>query len=354
MTTRMGGVLGRRRKGSIVVALVAATALALSACGGSDDDGGGAAADPNQPKGDVIMLGTAPQDVGDNVAKDFNEAHPGLKLQYVFLRGSELKQRVQAETAAGKLSASLVMLPIDDQVYAWKDDGTFTKHDSKFEADYDPWFVMPGYWIGARVLDPQLVYNTDMVKEKPTSWEVINDPQYKGKVGITDAGVLAGAPTLWYDQLKEKYGPQFWPTFAANEPKIMEQTGQVLDAVISGELAMGWVYGYNTLTALAEDPKLPLGQAWLDPTPLSYSVIAILDKGPNVAGATVAYDWMASAAGQQVISRYNKSLSGNPKTEYDVDRPPINELPWVKYDVKAQTAKNPEIQKEWQQIFNRT
>lgn len=320
-------------------------------------EGKPAAQAPGVPKGlsgEVVWYSTAPQTALDAVAKRFNEAHPGLTMKSLFNRAPELAQKVEAEAAAGKGVASIIMVPSPVILYTWRDKGVLMEYKSPEEKAYPDWFVESGWWIGARVLDVLLAYNTRLVTDLPKEWDVIADPKYKGKLSFPDAGTLGGPPLLWYKMLKEKYGPDFWPKVVANEPKIVEQTGQALDMVINGEAAFGEMYGYDILTALQKNASAPAKPVWLAPTPITYAANALLKGSPNPDAAKYAYDWLASKAGQQAIVDANNTLSARDDVDLGPTRVKLSQLTWAKYDIRAYAKEENDLKAEWKQVFKRS
>ena len=302
---------------------------------------------------EIIWYGTAPQVVLDEVAAKFTETHEGITLIASFTRGPELAQKVEAEAAADKGEACMIMLPTLSALEDFRRRGLLLEYHSPEEAGYPEWFVEPGWWIGIRVLDVPLVYNTNLIDEAPTSWEVLADPQFKGKIAFTDAGAIGGPPVVTYKLLRDKYGEDFWPKVVENEPFIREQTGQVLEQLLNDEIAFGWMYGYNALLGLRGNPNAPIGMVWVDPTPMLAAFNALLSGCPNIEEAKVVYDWLASVEGQQVIVDANRTVSGKEGVDLGPGRLPLDEMPWIALDLKAFAAEEEEVKAEWRKVFGR-
>jgi iron(III) transport system substrate-binding protein len=337
--------------------------LLLVACGGGEevedatvDAAVDAAVDATEePAGpvDILWYGTAPQTVLDEVAIQFNNRHDDIKLTALFQRGPELAQKVEAEAAAGKGEACLIMHPIISILDDFRDRGLLMEYHSPEEAAYPDWFIEPGWWIGVRVLDVPLVYNTDLITEAPDSWEILADPAYKDQIAFTDAGTIGGPPILTYKLLKEEFGDEFWPQVAANDPFIREQTGQVLEQLLNGEIAIGWMYGYNALLALRANPDAPLDMVWVKPTTMFAAFNALLSGCPNPEQAMVVFDWLASQEGQQVIADTNRTMHARSDVDLGPGRIPFDDIPWVAVDMDEFSAQEEELKAEWRQVFGR-
>ncbi len=304
------------------------------------------------PTGEVVWYSTAPQDVLDAVAKVFNSKYPGLTLRGLFQRGAELVPKIEAERAAGKLSASILMVPNPDVLYGWRDKGFLVEHHSPEEAAYPDWFKEPGWWIGARVLDEMIVYNTKLIPGQLSGWEVLADPKYKGQIALVD-GASVTTSLLLYKTLKEKFGPDFWPKVVANQPSIFPGTAQVLDRVVNGESAMSENLGYQVLGALAKNPNAPIKPLWPSPTPVTYAANTILQGAPNPDGAKFVYDWIASKGGQQAIVDANQTLSARSDVDRGALGPKLNQLTWTPVDLKKFALDTPAMVAEWKKVFGR-
>jgi spermidine/putrescine-binding protein len=177
-------------------------------------------------------------------------------------------------------------------------------------------YAMPAYF-GFDVIN----YNADLI-EAPTTWDVLIDPQYKGKVGMHDSlgtmffiGVVLGyggdGATYTQDQLAAivDWGKQW----KANSLTILTSYGEMTDLLVRGDLwlaALGWEY--VTVQGKAQGANLahvlPPGPAkcWVD----SY---VLFTDAPNVNNA---YGWLNNTFSPSVMAQSSQNLSSfvsNPK-----------------------------------------
>lgn len=147
-----------------------------------------------------------------------------------------------------------------------------------------------------------LVYNADVIKEEPTSWNILFDKKYKGKVALWDdisslylAGILLGYDkddkgaiyNMTEEQLAEvkkklmELKPQvrkFWATageldnlFKNNEvvaaigwpltPATLKKENMNVRGLIPSEGATGWI---DRLMITKSSPNKDLATAWID------------------------------------------------------------------------------------------
>jgi putative spermidine/putrescine transport system substrate-binding protein len=111
--------------------------------------------------------------------------------------------------------------------------------------DIDPRFFIEGKGVGFYIYTSAIAYNTNVVKTPPTSWNVLWDPQYKGKVAILPVG---GGPILHLAIIAAMLngGSQYnmepaWDALRALKPNIavMEQNAAVVAELIrNNEIAL--------------------------------------------------------------------------------------------------------------------
>jgi molybdate transport system substrate-binding protein len=92
---------------------------------------------------------------------------------------------------------------------------------------------------------------------------------------------------------------QLWPVV---EPKAVyaQNVRQALDYVARGEAEAGFVYGTD---ALVQKDKVRIVLTVPTATPIRYPV-AVVQHGPNAAGARAFIDFILSAEGQAVLATY--------------------------------------------------
>lgn len=108
------------------------------------------------------------------------------------------------------------------------------------ESLQSPYYIPHIYSAGT------IIYNKNLIKEEPDSWEVLWDPQYKGKVGVYvgiftrylyAAAALEGVVNNKWDDAWDKL-----LQLKENEPKFYTSQEQLATALQTGEVAVtiGW------------------------------------------------------------------------------------------------------------------
>jgi|TARA_B100000959_G_scaffold92404_1_gene98155 putative spermidine/putrescine transport system substrate-binding protein len=109
-----------------------------------------------------------------------------IKIQYIQLKGSRLPmEKVQAQIAAGQPEADVVPMHGDQFIFAKRNNLLEEVGDLPGYADVYDKFVTP-YGPGLVLWCYILAYNTEKVVPAPTSWKVLWDPKYSGRIAINE------------------------------------------------------------------------------------------------------------------------------------------------------------------------
>ena len=181
-----------------------------------------------------------------------------------------------------------------------------------------------GYWATARAIGVIMTYNKNKLSEAdaPKSWKDLLAPKWKGKK-FAIQGSSSGTSFSQFYQLEEIYGPDFMKQLAAQEPVVMTSGGQIIDAVVRGEILVGGAIDH--WTAFTDSAR----QAGLLPifptegTPISLAPIAIVKGSPNPNAARLFMDFILSQEGQKLL---NTDIYGLWSTRKDV-APPTGQSP---------------------------
>jgi iron(III) transport system substrate-binding protein len=174
-------------------------------------------------------------EVEQEVIKEFNKRFPEIKVEMIRAPGGQLITRVRTEAAAGKLIADIVdhsdralMLPLVD---------LFQDYAPPNAADYDPGaLISPKFWPRATVAW-SIAYNTELVKNPPTSWKDLTKPEYDKLIGQVFA---QSGGTTWTRIMFERQvlGEDYWAKQAATHPILYPSGAPTADSLVRGEIAI--------------------------------------------------------------------------------------------------------------------
>ncbi|MCT6782150.1 iron ABC transporter substrate-binding protein [Streptomyces sp. CS7] len=114
-----------------------------------------------------------------------------------------------------------------------------------------------GTWIGVSGRARVIAYNGDKVKNAPSSVDDLTKPEWKGKVAYAPTNASFQAFVTGMRVMKGDDVTRTWlKDFKANEPKVFEKNGAVLDAVDAGKAELGLInhyYWYEKAAEVGED-----------------------------------------------------------------------------------------------------
>lgn len=211
--------------------------------------------------------------------------------------GSSYDVITPSSDVAGYIVESGLVEPIDiDQIAAWKSLSPVLVGMKDVQKE-GKMYGMPFTWG-----PDYLIYDADIIKEAPTSWELFMDPKYKGKIALYDdiSTIYLAAQMLGYDKTdqsvlynmteeqlaackaklvamkpqvrknwasageldnlfknKEIVAAVGWPLTPAN----LNKQGMNIKSVIPKEGATGWI---DRLMIVKDAKNKQLAQLWLD------------------------------------------------------------------------------------------
>lgn len=245
----------RRSRQSI--ALLCLLALFITACGGGDDgDGGDAAADDGgdaaaptteswddvvaaaQDEGELTLLSLWTPEDNARIEEGFEAAYPDIDLEVIKVTGTEVPQRVDAESAAGDLSYDAVL----HSIHAWHleraEDPEFwaplVGPDVQAAAEYGA--LEHGDFMGIVSGQPYgYAWRDGEVEGEPTLEDLVSDPGNDGRIGIYD---YAASPTLLTMAMlmEEELGEEWMEQLAERDPRFYASTVPMVQALSAGEV----------------------------------------------------------------------------------------------------------------------
>jgi iron(III) transport system substrate-binding protein len=150
-----------------------------------------------------------------------------------------------------------------------------------------------------------LAYNKNKVKNPPTTWQQLLEPQWKGQVGMNDPS--QSGPTFPFIAGMMNYlggvgaGQTYFTKLKANGLVIHPTNGPTLQALTSGQINLALVQSSAAIGAALSDKNI--GISYLHPVTLLPSAIGIDAKAPAAeqAEAEKFIEFVLSPAGQQVM-----------------------------------------------------
>lgn len=302
-----------------ILALSAAVALTLTACG----------ADPSSPQdsetpepssettatespeasGPVVIYSGRNENLVGPILEQLQEA-TGVSVEVRYGDSAELAAQLLEE--GERTDADVFFSQDAGALGALAGEGLLAGLDSSLtDKVIDGYADADGRWVATSARARVIAYNEELAPEvtEMTSIDDVLDPRYKGQVGIapTNASFQSFVTALRVDRGEE--GAREWlEALIANEPQIYERNGHILDAVDSGEVALGLInhyYWYEKADEVGADTLNAqihfLGTD--DPGALiNVAGAGILAASDNSAGAAAVIEYFLSPEGQQFFT----------------------------------------------------
>lgn len=277
-TPLLGGVLGSR------LALADEASLAAAA----------------KREGRVTFYSVVPQAVAQPMIDGFQRKY-GIELDYQRLTTGPLVQRYVAELQAGNVVADAIA--VTDNFFF--DDATAKGWlapiaDVPAAAGYPAQFLDKAS-ATVQVLPHELSYNTTLVKQAPKSWEVLIDPQYKGKITLVDPrnGFFT---TVFFYALRQKFGNDFLKALLRQEPTLVQSAVLGVQQMAAGATTF-CAPAYPNLIPDLKAKGAPIDIVAVEPTIASGVYLGVSAKAPHPSGARLLANYLMTAEGQ---GPYNK------------------------------------------------
>lgn len=324
--------------------------LLATACGGSEPNG--AAGEPEAPgeaspdtptepsgtaaetgeawddvvaaaeeEGAVMLYSSMPVEEGNQLIQAFSEEYPGIDVEFSRQGSSDTITKFETEVQAGRNVVDVIEHSLEEPFHDWKDRDLLLQADlpEAPELTRDEFFDPDGYWWYHGLQGYAIMYNTNNVSddEAPQSWEDFLDSRWENRLGISPPWL--GGPTLiWSYFLREELGLTDFPErFAALDPLVTSGHGDLLDAVIRGEVDAAPMLSYRIVQSRQADAPV---RAFYPDEGFSVSgrVMGIAADAPHPNAGKVLTNWFLSQRGQQLLAEL---VGVNPLRD-DVELPP--------------------------------
>ena len=202
-----------------------------------------------------------------------------------------------------------------------------------------------GHWVATSARARVIAYDPAQAPEvtEMTTVDAVLDPKYKGKIGFAPTNASFQSFVTALRVAKGEEGAKEWlEEFKANEPKAYDNNILVLDAVDSGQVALGLVNHYYWYERVAEKGEAAvkakihfLGAD--DPGALiNVAGAGILAGSPQKDAAAKAIDYLLSEEGQHYFADETAEypvVDGITSTKHDLV--PLEELTGSSVDLNA-------------------
>jgi iron(III) transport system substrate-binding protein len=304
-------------------------------------------------EGKVVWYTSLALSSSEKVAKLFEAAYPGIKVE-VHRTGSErILQRVMQELQANIKIADVVHTSDAGHYVLLKEKNLLMKYApagvDRFPAAFKD---KDGYHYGLRATVNVIAYNSKIVPaaEAPRTWKDLLDPKWKGKLVTAHPG-YSGVIATHVLALVHLHGWDYFKQLAQNKPMLVQSAVDPSGVVASGErpiAANGGDYTFYQVKKKGNPVEIVFPK---EGVPLVVSPSAITSFAPHPNAARLFTDFIFSRDLQQVLAESEGLYTGHPDVKYPPDRPKLSELNLLRVDPEELEKRNEEIKTRFVEFF---
>ena len=333
-----------------LVASLTALALVLSAAPLPAQD---ARLEAAKKEGKVVWYTSLALTSAEKVAKLFEAAYPGIKVE-VHRTGSErILQRVMQELQANIKIADVVHTSDAGHYVLLKDKKLLLKYAPAGVDGFPAAFKdKDGYHYGLRATVNVIAYNSKIISaaEAPRTWKDLLDPKWKGKLVTAHPG-YSGVISTHVLALVHLYGWDYYKQLAQNRLMLVQSAVDPSGVVASGERPVA-VNGGDYTFYQTKKKGNPVEIVYpKEGVPLVVSPTAIAAGAPHPTAAKLFTDFTFSKEVQQVLADTEGLYTGHPGVTYPADKPKLGDLKLLHTDPDELEKRNEEIKRRFVEFF---
>jgi len=304
-------------------------------------------------EGKVVWYTSLALPTAERLAKAFEAAYPGIKVEVNRTGSERILQRVMQELQANIKTVDVIHTSDAGHFVMLKDKKLLARHTppgvERFPAGFKD---RDGYYYGLRATVNAIAYNTRVVSaaEAPKTWKDLLDPKWKGKMvtahpgysGVIATHVLALVKLLGWDYFKQLARNQLMLVQSANDPSGVVASGERPVAVDGGD------YTFYQIKKKGNPVEIVYPK---EGVPLVISPTAITAFAPHPSAARLFTDFSFGRELQQLMPDSEGLYTGHPDVTYPADKPKLSELKLLTVDPDELLKRNEEIKKRFVEFF---
>ena len=304
-------------------------------------------------EGKVVWYTSLALSSSEKVAKLFETAYPGVKVE-VHRTGSErVLQRMMQELASNIRNVDVVHTSDAGHYVLLKEKKLLMQYTPAGVEAFAPGFKdRDGYHYGLRATVNVIAYNTNAIPaaEAPRTWKDLLDPKWRGKLVTAHPG-YSGVIATHVLALVNLYGWDYFKALAHNKPMLVQSAVDPSGVVASGERPVA-VDGGDYTFYQAKKKGNPVEIVYpKEGVPLVVSPSAITSFAPHPNAAKVFTDFIFSRDVQQMLTESEGLYSGNLQVKYPSEKPRLSDLKLLPVDPEELEKRSEEIKARFVEFF---
>ncbi len=250
--------------------------------------------------------------------------NPGTAVEYFEILTADLYDLIRKDELLNGRAPDIVISAAMDMQFKLANDGFAKRHESPETVKLPPWANWRNEAFGFTFEPAVIVYNPKILPAEDipaTRFDLVRllrekEDTYRSKVGSYDirkSGV--GYLFATQDALQAHTYGRLLESFGRNAVYLANTTGEVLDAIETGKLLIGYnVLGSYTRLRIAQGASLAMVLP-ADYTLVMSRVAFIHRQSPNIEAAKSFLDYLLSRAGQEVLARKSHLYAIHPELQ---------------------------------------
>jgi iron(III) transport system substrate-binding protein len=304
-------------------------------------------------EGKVVWYTSLALPSAEKVAKLFEAAYPGIKVEVQRTGSQRILQRVMQELQANIKSVDVIHTSDAGHFVLLKSKSLLTKYTPAGVEAFPAGFKdRDGYYYGLRATVNVIAYNTKIVSaaDAPRGWRDLLAPKWKGKLVTAHPG-YSGVISTHVLALVHLYGWDYFKELAKNSVMIVQSAVDPSGVVASGERPVAANGGDYTFYQVRKQGN-PVESVYpKEGVPLVVSPTAIASFAPHPNAAKLFTDFGFTKDVQQVMADSEGLYTGHPAVTYPTDKPKLTDLKLLAADPEELEKRAEEIKQRFVEFF---
>jgi iron(III) transport system substrate-binding protein len=304
-------------------------------------------------EGKVVWYTSLALSSSEKVAKLFETAYPGVKVEVQRTGSQRILQRMIQELSSNIRNVDVVHTSDAGHYVLLKEKKLLMQYaPAGIEAFGAGFKDRDGYHFGLRATVTVIAYNTRAVPaaEAPRTWKDLLDPKWRGKLVTAHPG-YSGVIATHVLALVHLHGWDYFKALAQNKPMLVQSAVDPSGVVASGERPVavdGGDYTFYQVKKKGNPVEIVYPK---EGVPLVVSPSAITSFAPHPNAAKLFTDFIFSRDMQQVLADTEGLYSGHPQVTYPADKPRMSDLKLLPVDAEELEKRNEEIKMRFVEFF---
>ncbi len=304
-------------------------------------------------EGKVVWYTSLALPSAEKVAKLFEAAYPGIKVEVHRTGSQRILQRVMQELQANIKNVDVIHTSDAGHFVLLKEKKLLARHTpagvDRFPAGFKD---KDGYYYGLRATVNVIAYNTQKISaaDAPRTWKDLLDPKWKGRMVTAHPG-YSGVIATHVLALVHLHGWEYFQALAKNQLMLVQSAVDPAGVVASGERPVA-VNGGDYTFYQSKKQGNPVEIVYpKEGVPLVVSPSAIASFAPHPNAARLFTDFGFTREVQQVMADSEGLYTGHPDVKYPTDKPKLTDLKLLTAEPEELEKRNEEIKKRFVEFF---